>query len=163
LSIEKEMINRIKFIEWCSNCGSIANIQLSYENKYVSSWSEAKKYYKQTSWEDKTLEAQNELTSFLFNKYRNEYSKWNSLVKEAKKFIEEEVVPKIKKIEEDNDLDTFFIDCVKWDILGAIMENEYKKCNGGPTFFLNLLEIYEVGNFPCGWDNSKKNGELIVF
>lgn len=163
MSIEKEIVNRIKSIEWCSNCGNIANIRLSYENKYVSSWSEAKKYYNQTTWEDKTLEAQNELTSFLFNKYRNEYSKWNSVVKEAKKFIEEEVVPKIKKIGEDNYLDTVFIDCVKWDILGAIMENEYKKCNGRPTFFLKLLEIYEAGNFPCGWDNNTQNGELIVF
>lgn len=163
MSIEKEIVNRIKSIEWCSNCGNIANIQLSYENKYVSLWSEAKKYYNQATWEDKTLKAQNELTSFLFNKYRNEYLKWNSVVKEAKKFIEEEVVPKIKKIEEDNDLGTVFIDCVKWDILGAIMEYEYRKCNGRPTFFLNLLEIYESGNFPCGWDNSTKNGELIVF
>ena len=163
MSIENEIINRIKAIEWCSNCGNIANIKLSYENKYVASWSEAKKYYNETEWEDKTLEAQNKLTAFLFNRYRNEYSKWNSIVKEAKKFIEEEVVPKIKKIEEDNDLDTVFIDCVKWDILGAIMENEYKKCSGRPTFFLNLLEIYEAGNFPCGWDNSTQNGELIVF
>jgi len=163
LSIEKELMNRIISIDWCSNCGNIANVQLNSEVNYVKSWIEAKSYYNQPTWEDKTLEAQNELTSFLFSKYRNEYSRWNTIAKEAQHFIEQEVVPKIKKIQEENNLDSVFIDCVKWDILGAIMENEYKKCNKRPTFFLNLLSIYEQGNFPCGWDNSTERGALFIF
>ena len=77
--------------------------------------------------------------------------------------IEDEVTAKIKIIEEKNDLGTVFIDCVKWDILGAIVENEYKKCGKIPMFFLKLLDIYENGNFPCGWDDSTSNGILIVF
>ena len=78
MSIEKEILNRIRAIDWFSNSGNVINIQLDCDIKHVDSWKEAEKYYNQAIWEDKTLEAQNELTSYLFNKYRNEYSKWNN-------------------------------------------------------------------------------------
>ncbi len=163
MNIEKEMINRIKSIDWFCNCGNVPDIHLSYEIKYIDSWKEAKKYYSQVAWEDKTLQEHNNLTTFLFTKYRDEYSEWNNITSEAKKNIEDEIVMKIKKIKTENGLDDIFVDCVKWDILGAIMENKYQICNGIPIFFMKLLEIYEAGNFPCGWDNSSHNGRLIVF
>lgn len=163
MAIEKKIINRITSIDWFSNCGNIIDIHSNYEIKFVDSWAEAKNYFSQTLWEDKTLEESNNLTTYLFNKYPNEYSKWNVIVKEAKQFIENEIVPKIMKIEVENALGDTFVDCVKWDILGAIMENEFIKCKGIPIFSLKLLEIYEDGNFPCGIEKNNDGEFLIVF
>ena len=163
MNIEIEMINRISSIKWFSNCGKELNVQTDFDIKYVNSWTEAEKYYFQSSWEEKTLEERNNLTAYLFNKYGNVYSKWNSIVKEAKKFIDDEVEPKIQIIKEENNLNAIFIDYIKWDLLGAIMENEYLKCNGIPIFSLKLLEVYESGNFPCGWEKKTSKENLIVF
>jgi len=163
MTIDKEIINRIKSIKWFTNCGNIVSIQTNYEIKFIDSWDESKKYFLQNIWEEKTLEERNHLTSYLFNRYRNEYSKWNTIVKEAKQFIESEIVPQIISIESENDLGLTFIDCVKWDILGAIMEYEFRKCKGIPLFSLMLLEIYEQGNFPCGIEKNEENEILIVY
>ena len=43
------------------------------------------------------------------------------------------------------------------------MEDTYKKCKKRPVFFLHLLEIYESGNLPCGWEGKWPDGKLIVF
>lgn len=165
MSISQQIKDRIRAIDWCSNCGNVIDNQLDWNIgiNYVQSWEEAEQKYTEISWEEKTLEARNELTGFLYNKHRNEYLKWNNITKEAKAFIEEEVLPKIKKVQEDNQLDNIFIDCIKWDILGALMEDAYKRCNKRPIFFLNLLDIYERGNFPCGWIENNEGEAIIIF
>jgi hypothetical protein len=61
-----------------------------------------------------------------------------------------------------NGLDKVFVDSVLWDLLGAIMEFYYGQCKNRPEFFLDLLKIYESGNFPCGWIGEWPNGKLIV-
>lgn len=163
MRIDQDILNRIKQINWFTNCGQTLQkeIQIRYIN--VDNWKEAEQNYQDSNWENTTLAARNELTVFLHNKYRDQYSKWNSLVKEARMFIEEEVIPKVEIYSEKNELDKVFIDCVKWDILNAIMESTYSKCNHGPAFFLELLNVYESGNFPCGWEGKWPKGSLIIY
>jgi len=47
--------------------------------------------------------------TFLHNKYRDQYSKWNSLVKEARTFIEKEIIPKVENSSKKNDLDNMYL------------------------------------------------------
>lgn len=163
MEIDKGILNRIKQINWFTNCGqNLQNeIQISYSKVY--NWNEAMRNYQDSNWENTTLEARNELTIFLHNKYRSQYYKWNSIVKEARMFVEKEIIPNIEDYREMNELDKVFIDCVSWDILNAIMESTYSKCNHMPVFFLELLKVYESGNFPCGWDGEWPEGNLIIF
>ncbi|MDP4147486.1 MAG: hypothetical protein Q8936_23960 [Bacillota bacterium] len=163
MSIGKEIFERINRIDWFCNCGSNPYVENSFEVKFVHSWEDAVNNYSQSLWEDTTLEARNELTSFLNNKYRQEYAKWNEVTKEAKSFLEKNVVPKINIIKEKYNLDDVFTDCVKWDLLGAIMEYSYKECKNRPTFFLEILSIYELGHFPCGWEGEWPKGKLVIF
>ena len=163
LNIDNKIYDRINKIEWFDNCGEITPIHLAYEVKFVDTWDKAKKYYNQSMWEDTTLEAQNKLTIFLQNKYRNDYSQWNTLTVEAKKFLKKEIVPQMNLVKEKHNLDDSFVSCVSWDMLGAIMEHAYKECKNRPAFFLDLLSIYEKGHFPCGWEGKWPDGKLIVF
>lgn len=163
LKISEEIIDRIRSIKWFQNCGSTVNNNVGYKIKYANTWESASDYFNHPTWEDTTLEARNELTSFLNKKYRNEYSKWNVLTREAKGFLEKEVMPEIVDFKEKNSLNETFVDCVKWDLLGAIMEQYFYKCKNRPTFFLHLLTIYEEGNFPCGWEGEYPKGELVIY
>lgn len=163
MNIDNEILDRIRRIKWFKNCGRKTKYDINFEIVYVNTWEQAKSYYSELVWEDTTLEAHNRLTEFLHSKYRNEYSKWNSLIKETKLFIEKEVTPILEILKEENGLDQIFIDCVKWDIIGAIMEESYRKCKNRPTFFLTLLSIYEGGNYPCGWEGEWPDGNLVVF
>ena len=163
MKLDNNVLERIKNINWFENCGMQVNTQIDIPIVYVNSWKDAKETYQLPDWENTTLEARNELTSFLHGKFRAQYSSWNQLVRDAKTFIDVEVMPKINIIKEKNNLDQIFIDCVKWDILNAIMEGTFKNCNLRKTFFLDLLTIYESGNFPCGWNGKWPEGSLLVY
>jgi len=148
--IGNEIIEKILNINWFSNCGNPISIEVPLNIIYVSNWIEAKKYYTDPLWEETTLEARNVLTEFLHNKYINDYINWNKVADEAKNFLENSIKPQIVKFKDENNLDKIFVDCVMWDLLGAIMEYYYQKCKNRPEFFGKLLNIYESGNFPCG-------------
>ena len=159
INIDEVIKQRIKDINWFNNCGNKVTVEISENFRYVNSWEEAKSNYRKEGWEEKTLEAQNELTVFLYKNYKTEYLKWNTITKEAKKFIEKDILPILMAIKEENELDNTFINCVKYDILGAIMEYSFTKCKGRPSFFFELLNIYESGNFPCGYENNT----IVIF
>jgi hypothetical protein len=52
---------------------------------------------------------------------------------------------------------------LRWDILGALMENSYLRSGHAAFFFLELLMVYEAGHFPCGWRGNWPQGELLVY
>ena len=163
MKIRKQILDRISCINWFENCGNTTNPNINVPFVFVESWEQARDNYQLEQWENATLEARNRLTEFLHKKYQNQYSNWNKVAKEAKDFINVEVVPKVEKIKEKNQLDKSFLDCVKWDILNANMEDAYSTCNHRPIFFLELLTVYESGNFPCGWNGSFPKGSLKIF
>lgn len=163
MEIDQGILNEIKQINWFSNCGQAMQNEMQISYTRVYNWKEAKRSYQNPNWERTTLEARNELTTFLHHKYRNEYYKWNKVAKEARLFVEKEIIHKVENYREKNELDKVFIDCVKWDIVNAIMEASYSKCNQRPAFFLELLKVYASGNFPCGWDGKWPKGNLIIY
>lgn len=163
MKIDEKVLDKIRRIDWFHNCGHNLKNDINFAFSYVENWNEARKHYQDSSWENTTLEARNVLTTFLHGKYRNQYLKWNSLAKEVRVFLEEEIVPKIELYREKHALDKIFVDSVKWDILNAIMENAYMDCKNVPVFFQELLVVYESGNFPCGWEGEWPEGKLIVF
>lgn len=155
------IITRLKGIEWFCNCGEkIDHIDINFPLRYVDSWEEAREQCESQEWESFTLEARNNLTSFLHNKFPREYLEWNKLVKEAKKILEAEILPKILEKNEALNLTDVIIDCVKWDLVNIILEASYSKCGKIPIFYIELLKVYETGNFPCGID---KSNTLVVY
>lgn len=94
MKIDQEILSRIKQINWFTNCGQTLQNEMQISYTKVYNWKEAMQNYQDSNWERTTLEARNELTVFLHNKYRDQYSKWNSIVKEARMFVEKEIIPK---------------------------------------------------------------------
>ena len=156
-----ELIERIESIKWFTSCGEQVG-DSAFRLKYVNSWDEAKKYYSSIEWENTQLEAQNELTVFLHRTQKDKYQDWNEIVREAKKYIEGPFIEKMRNEKTRFNLDEDFINNVKWDILAAIMEHVYLEYRGS-VFYLHLLEIYESGHLPCGWNGEWPEGELMIF
>lgn len=165
MKINNDIINRLDNIDWLANCGKpIALEKINQSIIQVDNWKSAKKWYTSPSWERTTLEAGNILTSFLHKKYPNKYLEWNTTVRAAKVYMEASLSDKLQKCKERYGLDPTFVDCVNWDILHAIMVYAYSDCKNIPNFFLDLLLIYESGNFPCGWDGRyPKEGRLVIY
>lgn len=163
MRIDNTILHRIENIHWLYNCGNPINKAIFFDFCYAKDWEEAKESYRDSVWENTTLEARNQLSSFLYKRYLTQFSEWNKISKEARAFVDAKVVPNLTSVKGNFSIDDKFIQLIRWDILHAIMEHTYTECKNTPIFYLHLLDIYEQGNIPCGWRGLYPNGELIVF
>lgn len=162
--LNPEMIARLRAIDWFVSCGKPLDLRLSMDVTYVHTWKEASRYFHNHNWEDTTLEAQNAITEFLFIHYRNDLNdKWNNIAAAGRNFIQTEIEPKLRIVQERFSLDQEFLATIRWDILGAILEDAYLYRNIPIRFSLELLKVYEVGHFPCGWEGEWPHGKLLIF
>lgn len=163
--IDQSFAEEVSAISWFTRCGVPLSTPQPLPVQSVASWKEAAKFCAQPVWEDTTLEAQNTLTVFLHHHARADFERWNEIVVAAK---DKCVIPLVetvwKPFAEQHGLPSAFVSSVRWDVLGAIIEHEYRHVPGRPTFSLHLLALYRVGHFPCGWmDGEFPNGTLLVY
>ncbi len=83
------------------------------------------------------------------------------MVRELKPRIDEIVLPKLKERQQEANFDDRVIDCIKWDVLNALMTAHYAECKP-PSFYRDIFVVYEDGHFPCGWSGVWPNGDLLV-
>jgi hypothetical protein len=164
MELNKEIVKILQQIQWFSQCGQqdIGDESIIY----VDSWTKASKHYHSSNWEKTTLNASNELTAYLHKHFLREYSGWNSLVKEAKIIMQEILNEPLENTKNEFQLDQTFIDCVKWDVLGIIMEYTYLnklRMKYAPFYSAQILNVYSSGHFPCGWEGKWPSGKLVVF
>ncbi|TCS37742.1 hypothetical protein EDC30_10334 [Paucimonas lemoignei] len=160
--VDKTELDRLKTIDWLSKCGQ--SIGRNYPLPYVavSSWEEANRLCTEPSWEAVTEEARSELTEYLSMRFPTKYQGvWNKVVRELRPYIDEIVVPKLKARQQEVNFGDGVIDCIKWDVLHALMTAHYAVCSP-PSFYRDLWVVYEDGHFPCGWAGVWPKGELLV-
>lgn len=163
--LDQSFLETIRATRWFERCGEPFATMVPLRTRAVSSWQEAIGACTALSYDDVTLAAQNRLTLFLHFHARSEYQKWNNIVVAAK---EQCITPLAEEVwrpfAAEHGLPEGFVGCVQWDVLGAIMEHEYRRHMHRPVFFSHLLSIYQAGHFPCGWENGEfPEGTLLVF
>jgi hypothetical protein len=162
LEIDK-LCQELNGVDWFSQCGKAIEFETSFQVLPVRDWGEAIERCSDQSWEDTTLEAQNRLTEFLHKHHKAAYQHWNTIAIDAKARIISPLLDRVwRPFAENHGFAKLFLDCVSWDVLGAIMEHAFGDCAGRPQFSLELLQIYRAGHFPCGWSEWPA-GKLHVF
>lgn len=162
---ETDLKARLAQIEWFANRGKPMQLDLTMEIQQARSWEEAMTYCKSLTWQNATLEAQNQLSMVLnWNDRAAFQANWNPTVVAHKKetlgpLVESKIVP----FQKQHGLDERLIHAVQWDILGALMENSFMKSKHSCFFFLELLQVYEAGHFPCGWIGEWPEGKLVLY
>lgn len=154
--------DRFRAIDLFRNCGG--RIELSFPVTQVCSWDDASQYFCDPEWENTTLVASNELAECLHKNFKEEYRNWNRCADAGRKFLNEELVERIEAWQVSKNLDSIFVDCVKWDLLHAIILQQYKAELSGelPEFYGNLLRVYEAGHYPCGWSGAYPDGLIVI-
>lgn len=156
----KERFRKIKLFSKCCD----DSFQFSFSVKIVQNWCVASTYFCKPEWEGITLKASNQLSEFLHQNYRDQYRDWNDYASDGRKFIEAEFSNLIELWRTINNLNYVFVDCVKWDLLHSLIFQQYKVGLNGelPNFYENILIIYELGHFPCGFEGDYLCGTPVV-
>ena len=158
--LDPAIFDRLESIEWFSRCGGLPEQGFDLDVLWVADWSKAAERFSDPAWEAIRLEAQNALTEHLARLHPRQYQEWNKLVRAAKSKLVG-VFEKARQFQQANGLSQKFVDCVKWDVLGIVTEETYKPCRS-PGFSYSLLNVYERGRFPCGWEGEWPSGRLLV-
>lgn len=157
MKISQLAIDRLNKINWFVNLGMATTLPGVIQAHSLSLFI---KGLKSDEWESATLEAGNEITGFLARKHTNKYQCWNSLVKDAKKVVENDIIPKITLPESEKGTMT---ENLKWDLMNFLLEDAYSSLLQEPFFFDGLISVYEAGHMPCGWSGTWPAGKLVIY
>jgi hypothetical protein len=107
-------------------------------------------------------EASNALSSYLHAHHHRRFQSWNAIVDEAKLRC---ITPLERNVwlpfAQGRSLDEVFLHSVRWNVLGAVLEHEFRDCHGVPAFSMHLLSVFRHGHFPCGWVGAWPSGKLV--
>lgn len=128
----------------------------------VKSWAEAGKSCASLKWEHTRLDARNDLSMALDERFTDRYQAWNDIIEG----IDERLMPTmeavVERVSRRYGLPPQFARFVKSDARMACVEADYADLVP-PGFYMRLAAIYLDGHFPCGWRGRWPKGKVVVF
>lgn len=153
MQIPAAAIERLLRIDWFANIGkpaSLADVRQIDQGELGSSLAS-------DAWEATTLEARNAITGRLARLHPGQYQAWNKLAGQAKIALRP-LWPTLPVARADNAA----LADLQWILHAYLMEAAYREALVAPLFFDSLIEVYEAGYIPCGWDGQWPNGQLVI-
>ena len=153
MQIPAAAIERLLRIDWFANIGkpaSLAGVRQIEQGDLGSSLAS-------DAWEATTLEARNAITERLARLHPIKYQAWNELAGQAKTALQP-LWQKLPVALADNAT----LADLQWILHAYLMEAAYREVLLQPLFFDSLIQVYEAGHIPCGWDGEWPNGQLVI-
>lgn len=160
MNLDQRIYDELKSINWFSKIGFGPNeLESTVAISWLSSWEDALGESKSDFWQDVRTEAQGDLTGYLAKNHPNDYGGyWNKLAKRSQTIVLAEVLPLIQAALSQRRPPQEMVDSIIMDINRIALWASYRKRFAKvPTFFGELLSVYRVGHFPCGWDGLLSN------
>jgi hypothetical protein len=153
---------------WLSAVGSAVLPDLGFPVTYVKTAEAAMEGFRSTTWADIKTAAQGDLTGYLAKHHYEAYgTHWNKLAKQSRALVESAARAKLEVALKSSGFPTEMLQQILPDINRAAIEIAYReRFPKSPKFFENLLQLYEAGRLPCGWQGDRclwPKGNLIAF
>ena len=162
MEIKQEYFQKLVECKWLENCGS--DIDANYDfNTMLVSKEEAEKRIASIKWENACLDAQNDLTGYLFINHRDKYNQvWNIQVEKIRKEYYPQIEALVRLKAEEMGLSEEFIADIRINFIRIMMNHFYSEYF--ESEFLNrLLGIYLSGHIPCGITGNRETGTIMVY
>ncbi|PHR93461.1 MAG: hypothetical protein COA78_32865 [Blastopirellula sp.] len=154
------VLKTIQNLDWFSDVSN--DLPSKYSDfQPVIDWDNAIALSESLVWENIGIEEGNNITLHLNSVCKDEFQKWNQVVNNAKEELEISW-QRLSNYVEDNNLPQVIVDCAKWDTINAVAV-EYYSVWKPSRYYIDLLEIYQLGHFPCGWLGEWPSGKMCVY
>jgi hypothetical protein len=137
----QNFLEELDTIPWLKNVGKSLH---THKVKQLFSWNDA--------WEN--LQNENWINASFHNHVDSMNPVWDIAYDKALLAVSKSI--NCHKIEEGISV----ADAVAYDVAAAAVEIATQSAD---TFFLNLMEWYRLGHWPCGWEGKYPEGKLIVY
>ncbi len=165
MKLDECFIEKLQSIPWFSKCGTPSPFEWAVS---VTSAKDVIRRITSQKWENMILDTQGSVTEQLsvrsIKGHGRGYQEWNNLVLDFKK----RYIPQFKERWEvalaSSGLDTTdVLNDISFNILSITVIDAYKAIVPTPSFFLQLLDVYESGYLPCGWKGTANTGKLLIY
>lgn len=162
MEIKQEFFQKFIDCKWLENCGKDENSTYDFKVMKVSK-KEALKRIMSLKWRNTCLDAQNDLTGYLFINKREELNLfWNKQVEKLHAEYYPQIEVLIKPKAEEMGLSEEFIADIRINFI-RIMMNHYYSEYFEEEFLNRLMVIYLSGHIPCGITGNRKNGTIMIY
>jgi hypothetical protein len=151
---------RLPAIPWAAQAGRPLPSALASWCEPVATPTEAVELIRGDAWEEWSLGNHNAVTLYLHDKHHRRYQDWNRIAHEAKALLMPQESAIRAGLAAVGLPDQVAFDTVQWDVVGALMCAAYLDCRV-PTDELRLLDVYEAGHLPVGWETGRRR--VLVF
>lgn len=159
-----DVVGRIRLIDWFAHLGRPPAVDATMTVERAGSWGEAAEACRDPGWRDAQYGSLMQLTIWL---ERNDGIGFRLWGEHLAKYEREVIAPLADGIllpyRRKHGLDEALMHSVRWDLLGALMENTYLGSGHRCFFYSELLRFYEAGHIPCGWRGEWPAGALLVY
>ena len=165
MKLNESLVEKLQSISWFCKCGTPSPFDWAVS---AASTKEVLKAINSRKWENMILDAQGNVTEQLsirsIKKIGHEEREWNNLVLDFKERHLAKLKEQLELALVPSGLNTpDILNDVSFNILSIAVTDAYKEIVPVPSFFLQLLEVYEMGYLPCGWKGAATTGKFIVY
>ncbi|AIQ17247.1 hypothetical protein H70357_11710 [Paenibacillus sp. FSL H7-0357] len=162
--VSQELLNEFENIQWFTNCGKQAEIDLLCSVQQVDGWEKAEEFDEKDEWEEVISKSRDNLADFIMRKLGYSVRNFNSIVaavRESQQY--KTAIAKLYDSVEERNIKEEFGDTLSWLLLNAGIERAFAGFKGCPKFFSEMLEVLKLGHCPCGWMGRWPKGTLYIY
>ena len=154
------VVARLPSIRWASHAGHPLPPDLASRCSPVGTAADALASLESDDWEAWSAERQNTVTAFLRRQNPRRFADWNPIAQRAKELLASHLPAIAAGLAAVGLSEKVAVDTVEWDLIAALTTAAFLDCKP-PVGELRLLEVYEAGHLPVGWDATHKR--VLVF
>lgn len=146
---------RVRRIDWGKSAGLPLPPAIAGFCTPVESPRHALALLRDDEWETWSLELQSALMMHLNKIHHPLRHSWNLFAAQAKQMLMACEPAIVAALDRSGLTSNVALDAVCWDVVGALVCSAYLD-RKPPTDMLRLLDVYEAGHFPVGWNAEKQ-------
>jgi hypothetical protein len=161
--MDANIVDALERIDYFSKIGEAVSDIARFKVMSVRNIENAIKSMGNQKWENIQLEEDGDISVWLFkNNHKDAYNRRNDYVTAAKESILPKIETKIKQLPFSEDIVKTIEINISFNIVGiavALCYRQYVRSE----FYERMLQIYQSGHIPCGWQGKMKKGCFLVY
>lgn len=164
VQLDPAMRDRLEEIDWFAQCGRPLQLRISMPVRQVME-PEALRTSLAPGWVDANMRASEDVEAAVraFSQ-RIWAAVWSPLTSAALPYVREQLLPAMRQARERRGLSFPSEPAGTVHLLNAIREDVFNEVALPHRLFTELLDVYEAGHMPCGWEGGRwPEGTLLVW
>lgn len=146
---------RLPLIRWAASSGQALSPAIASWCAPIADTADALRLLNSDDWEVWSADRQQALSSYLSLHHKQRFLDWNPVARRAKEVVDSHKQAITLGLITADLNERIVADTVEWDLIAALTCAAFLDCRP-PIDELRLLDVYEAGHLPIGWNSESR-------